>query len=47
MGKKPDSGPILARLPQIWALKHFFVSFTSTSRYILFQANILRNLKKN
>ena len=46
MGKKPDSGPILV-LPQIWALKHFFVSFTSTSRYILFQANILRNLKKN
>ena len=37
-------GPILGRLVQIWA-PNFFLSFTSTSNYTLFQAIILSNWK--
>ena len=46
-GKRPDSGPNFGAFAPNLVPKHIFVSFTSTSRYILFQANILRNLKKN
>ena len=45
-GKKPDSGPNFGAFAPNLVPKHIFVSLTSTSRYILFQANILRNLKE-
>ena len=44
--EKPNFGPILARLTQIWAPTFFFESFNSTRYQILSQAIIVCNFKE-
>ena len=48
MGKNPDLGLILTCFgPNLVPPKKFFVGFTSTRCYVLFQAIIVCNFKEN